>query len=328
MPRSEKQKEKLIRLLEYFISETDECHGRSMKEIISHLDSLDIRAERKSIYDDMLVLSELGFPIITLPEKPPKYTLSERPFELAELKLLVDAVESSKFITTEKSRTIIEKLRVFAGKYHSRELSRGVFVDDRIKTENDSTIENIDKIHKALNGSLGVSFKYFDYTKQKKKIYRHGGAEYRVLPRGLIWSEEKYYLVAYDLRDMIDKNFRVDKMDAVSLLDKIQPEESLKKFNPAKYSRKIFGMYGGREELVTFECKEHLASVCIDRFGEEPTFFPTEDGFRFSSRVLVSPTFFSWVMSFLGDMRIISPESVKKELSSAVDKIRESLEKN
>ena len=161
MARGRNQKEKLMRILELLISETDESHGVSMAEIISALERCGITAERKSIYDDILALSALGFDVVTLPTKPPKYTLANRPFETAELKILVDAVESSKFVTAERSRAIIAKLRGFAGKYHSGELSRSVYVEDRIKTENDLSVANIDVIHKAINSNESISFKYF-----------------------------------------------------------------------------------------------------------------------------------------------------------------------
>ncbi len=324
MPRGTNQKEKLMRILELFINETDESHGVSMAEIISMLEKRGISAERKSVYDDMAVLSSLGFDVITLPTKPPKYTLLKRPFETAELKILVDAVESSKFVTAERSRAIIAKLRGFAGKYHSGELSRSVYVEDRIKTENDLSVENIDAIHKAINANESISFKYFDYTWDKHRIFRHGGKRYTVSPISLVWSDENYYLVAYDETADTTKNFRVDKM--AEILNTGEPRNkkiSGVRFNPAEYSNKIFGMYGGREELVCLECREHLAGVVIDRFGMDYTFFKTPFGFRASVRAMISPNFLSWIMSFGGDMKIISPDSVRDELLDLIRKVRE-----
>lgn len=324
MARGANQKEKLMRILELFITETDESHGVSMSEIISALEKYGIAAERKSIYDDMAALSSLGFDVITLPTKPPKYTLAERPFETAELKILVDAVESSRFVTAERSRAIIAKLRGFAGKYHSGELSRSVYVEDRIKTENNLSVENIDAIHRAINSNESISFKYFDYTWDKRRVFRHDGQRYRVSPVALVWSDENYYLVAYDEAADTTKNFRVDKM--AEILSTGEPRDkkiSSERFNPAEYSNKIFGMYGGREELVTIECREHLAGVLIDRFGTDYTFFKTPFGFRASVRAMISPNFFAWVMSFGADARIISPEWVRDEMLDLINKIRE-----
>ena len=314
MPKREKQKQKLFRVLEILMRESDEEHGLSMNEIISRLDEYGISAERKSIYDDFLTLGELGFDVSHTETRPPKYKLDTRIFELAELKMLVDAVQASKFITAGKSREIIEKLEIFAGAHRSRELSRHVFVEDRVKTVNPSSIYSIDSIHTAINDSKKLSFKYFDYNGSKEKVYRHGGEPYRVSPCALLWDDEKYYLVAYDEKEAIVKNFRVDKMQDVRILDEPKTVNSVtENFDPAAYSRKIFGMYGGREELVTLECREKLAGAVIDRFGTTPTFVKTDFGFKLSIRVMVSPTFFAWVLGFGADMRIISPDSVKNE---------------
>ena len=327
MARSEKQKQKLFRIVEILMKETDEDHGLSINDIIDRLAEFGISAERKSLYNDFLVLDDLGFDISKTDTRPPLYKLDTKIFELAELKMLVDAVQSSKFITAKKSREIIEKLGRFAGIHRSRELSRQVYVEDRIKTMNTAAIYSIDAIHTAINSSKKLSFKYFDYNGEKKKIFRHDGAPYIVSPCALIWDDEKYYLVAYDERDGIIKNFRVDKMqDVIPLEEWRSQSEALEKFNPADYSRKIFGMYGGREELVGLECRDKLAGVVIDRFGTDVMFIKTEFGFKFSMRVMVSPTFFSWVLSFGEDMRILSPASVREELVGMLTRVKKNYE--
>ncbi len=324
MPRSEKQKQKLFRLLEILMRETDESHGLSMPEIISALNEYGITAERKSIYDDILTLGELGFDVITLPTRPVKYSLLSRPFDLAELKILADAVASSKFVTKEKSRELAGKLRDLSGKYHAGEFSREVFVEDRVKTMNDSSLENVDKIHRATSENKKITFRYFDYGVDKAKHFRHGGILYRVSPIALLWSDENYYLVAVDEKDSKNKHFRVDKMDSITLTDLPKSKEATSdRFNSAEYSKKIFGMYGGREELVTLECRERLSGVIIDRFGMDHTFIKTDFGFKVALRVMISPNFFGWVLGFGRDMRIISPEAVKNELVMWLSDIRE-----
>ncbi len=321
MAKRENQKQKLFRLLEILMRETDEEHGLTINEIISRLDEYGISAERKSIYDDFATLEELGFYVSRTSTRPPKYMLDNKIFELAELKMLVDAVQSSKFITTKKSRDIIEKLEIFAGAHHSRELSRQVYVEDRVKTLNHSSIYSIDAIHNAINEKKKLSFKYFDYNGEKKKVFRHDGAPYVVSPYALIWDDEKYYLVAFDEREEIVKNFRIDKMQDVTPIDEVQTLSQESNFNPADYSKRIFGMYGGREERVTIECREKLAGVVIDRFGTEPTFIKTDFGFKFSVCVMISPTFFAWLLGFGEDMRLLSPQSVIDELLSTMEKI-------
>ncbi len=321
MARSEKQKQKIFRIIEMMIEQTDESHGLTVKDIISRLEKYGISAERKSIYDDMLTLGELGFDVITLPKKPPEYTLGTRPFELAELKLLVDAVESSRFITAKRSRALIEKLRAYAGHRHSSELSRQVYVEDRIKTENDFSFENIDLLHKAINDNKRIAFKYFDYNARGERFLRHGGAVYEVSPVALIMSEENYYLVGYDAAACANKHFRVDKLTELSLLAEPRDRAVIElRFNPAEYSRKLFGMYGGAEELVTLDFSEHLAGVVIDRFGEV-TMRDSDLGFRVSLRVKLSPNFYGWLMSFGADARVVSPKYVQQELLARLDGI-------
>ena len=327
MARRENQKKKLLTLIKIFIKNTDESHGISMSEIIESLESEGISAERKSIYDDILTLGELGYDIVTLPTRPTKYTLLNRPFTLAELKILVDSVEASKFVTREQSREIIAKLREYAGKYHAHELSREVYVEERIKTENSLSLENIDKIHRAINENAKIAFRYFEYTKEKKPTYRHGGKRYVVSPEALLISDENYYLVAYESEGGISKNFRVDKMTDIEVLSEKRDKRVIDtRFNPAEYSKRSFGMYGGKEELVSLECRERLAGVIIDRFGKEITFFPTDFGFRVTVRVILSPTFFAWVMGFGGDMRVLSPVSVRRELLLRLDEVKKCYE--
>ncbi len=324
MPRSEKQKQKLMRLLEIFMRETDESHGISMPEIISALYEYGITAERKSIYDDIITLGELGFDIITLPTRPPKYSLATRPFDLAELKILADAVASSKFVTAEKSREIIVKLRDFSGRYHASEFSREVYVEDRVKTMNDSSLENVDKIHRGISENKKIQFHYFDYDINKQKTFRRNGGIYEVSPVALIWSDENYYLIAYDEKDYVNKHFRVDKMDSIEVTESTKSKEATAdRFNSAEYSKKVFGMYGGREELVTLECKERLSGVIIDRFGRDHTFIKTDFGFRVALRVMISPNFFGWILGFGKDVRIIAPETVKNELVALLSSVHE-----
>ena len=324
MARSEKQKGKLFRLIEILMRETDDTHGLSMPEIITALSEYGISAERKSIYDDIITLSELGIDVITLPTRPPKYSLLSRSFDMAELKILADAVASSKFVTVEKSREIIDKLRFFAGRHRAGELSRQVYVEDRIKTMNDSVPENIELLHKAINENKKIIFRYFDYGVNKQRVYRHDGALYVASPVSLVRNEENYYLVAYDEREGTNKNFRIDKMADISLSEEQRSKEStLDRFNPAAYSNKVFGMYGGREELVTLECRERLSGVIIDRFGREHTFIKSDFGFRVSLRVMLSPNFYAWVLGFGKDVRIIAPEAVKNELLTRLSEIKE-----
>lgn len=313
MAKQEKSKLKLIRLLQLMMEHTDDEHGLSMPEIISALDRMGIKAERKSIYDDLASLSEIGFTVDTLPTRPVSYYLADRIFELAELKLLVDAVQSSKFITEEKSRDVINKLKIFAGEHGAGELSRQVYVEGRGKTVNKSSIYTIDTIHRAINHDFKITFRYFTYGINKEKIYRRSGAVYTVSPYALIWNDEFYYMVGYDEDKGDIRNFRVDKMSGTDITEQKRTKDSLRGFNTADYTRKVFGMFGGVEQTVTLECDESLAAVIIDRFGTANRFIKSERGFTVTLGIVPSPNFYAWVMSFGSKMRIVSPASVREE---------------
>ena len=321
MARNENGKQKLVRLIEILIKYTDGEHGLTVAEIIEKLSEYGISAERKSLYNDFLVLEELGIPVSKTKAKQTRYYIDYFVFELAELKMLVDAVQSSRFITAKKSRDIISRLESLTSVHKRRELSRQVYVEDRVKTANPASMYTVDVVHTAINSDRRLSFHYFEYDAEKKKRLRRDGEFYLVSPLSLIWSEENYYLVAYEEAADKIKHFRIDKMIDVSLLpEKRSSCEACREFTPSDYSRKVFGMYGGREELVTLECRERLAGVMIDRFGSEPTFRKTDFGFKLSIRLMVSPTFFAWVMGFGDDIRICEPESVRAELLAILSK--------
>ncbi len=308
-------KEKLFRVLFFLFDATDSEHGVSVAEVIEHLATFGIHAERKSIYDDFETLGALGFPVGQLGTRPQRYYLQERVFEPAELKLLTDAIVACNFITKERSRALIAKLSRFAGERQAAQLSRAVYVERRAKTENVAVMATIDGLHRALRENRQVSYRYFDYSCKKEKQYHRGGARYTLSPYALVWREENYYLIAYDAQADMLKHFRVDKIEALEVLAApvIRPPR-YERFDPADYAGKVFAMYGGTEELVTLWCASRLAGVIIDRFGTEPTFFPSGDGFRVAQRVALSPNFYAWVMSFGADMEILSPTYVREQM--------------
>jgi predicted DNA-binding transcriptional regulator YafY len=320
MPKFENQKLKLFRLLEIMMSRTDRECGIDMSGIISALAEYGISAERKSIYSDFECLADLGFEVIKMQgTKPTQYTLAQRYFEHAELKMLVDAIEASKFIPKTKCRAIVKKLELFAGPSGARDLSRKVYVDDR--AENRTLLYSVDAIHSAIASSHLISFRYFRYNVDKKKEYRHDGALYRVSPLSLVWNDENYYLIAYDENSSEVKNFRVDRMDKVSELDEPRSKAALKtEIDPGTYTRRVFGMYGGTEALVTLECADSLAGVIIDRFGKNLHFEMDDGVFRTRINVTVSPNFFAWVAGFGSEMRILAPEKVKEQFVLHIQK--------
>ena len=318
MPRGENQKKKLILILRYLQQKSDENHPVSMSDIIHYLDTEGISAERKSIYDDMEALRDLGYDIICIKGRSGGYFLGERDFELAELKILVDAVQASRFIPKNKSNDLIRKLSDLAGENASRELVRDVYVLNRAKSENDSVIYAVDSIHSALRNNKNVRFKYVEYKMDKKIAYRHNGEMYEVSPLGLAWNNERYYLVAFDPKSSKIKHYRVDRMKNISESKKNRelPKE-YRNFDISKYSAGIFNMFSGTQTRVSVLFPEKLASVVIDQFGMDVSMLKVDEHtFKASFKIDVSPQFFGWVLSMGNDVRIEGPEEVKEEYVS------------
>ncbi len=312
MAKSPNQKLKLLYLLKILEEKTDDEHGLTTQEIISILRTYDIEAERKSIYSDIEALEQFGIDIEKRKGASTTYHVVSRDFELPELKLLVDAIQSSKFLTHKKSSELIKKIEGLASKYEAKQLSRQVHVAGRIKTMNESIYYSVDDIHRAIGENRKISFRYYNWNMKKEKQFKRDGKVYNASPWALTWDDENYYLIAYDSREKKIKHYRVDKMLEIKVLDEErQGAEYFENFDMAQYSKKTFGMYGGRDEQVTLRCHESLAGVVVDRFGQDVVMYAVDDHhFEASVKVSVSPTFLGWIMNFGGNMKIMSPQSV------------------
>ena len=325
MAKGAGQKIKILYLMKIMYELTDDEHGLTVAEIATELERYGITAERKALYDDIETLCEFGMDIEKRKEKSVTYHVMSRDFEMPELKLLVDAVQSSKFITHKKSSELIKKLESFSSKYQGTALERQVYVSNRIKTMNESIYYTVDYIHEAISDNVKICFQYFEWTHKKEKRLRHEGKTYCVSPWALTWDDENYYLVAYDSEHSEIRHYRVDKMTNISMTKQNRDgKEVFRDFDMAMYSRKTFGMYAGDEVRVTLRCKNHLAGVIIDRFGIDTTFFNiTDESFDINVKVAVSPLFLSWVMNFGADMKVLSPESVQEKLKTLAKEVIE-----
>lgn len=323
MARGAGQKIKILYLMKIMYELTDDEHGLTISKMAEELERYGITAERKALYDDIETLCEFGMDIEKRKEKSVTYHVVSRDFEMPELKLLVDAVQSSKFITHKKSNELIHKLSGFSSKYQGTALERQVYVSNRVKTMNESIYYTVDYIHEAISDNVKIRFQYFEWTHKKEKHLRHDGKIYCVSPWALTWDDENYYLVAYDSDCGEIRHYRVDKMLNISLTDeKRDGRQVFSDFDMAVYSRKTFGMYGGNEERVTLRCKNHLAGVIIDRFGMDTVFFnSTEETFEINIKVAVSPMFLSWVMNFGSEMKVLSPKSVQDKIANQANEI-------
>lgn len=328
MAKSPGQKLKLLYLIKMLEENTDEQHVLSTADIIARLAANDIHSERKSVYDDIEKLREFGYDIISVSSRQGGgYYLAGREFELPELKLLVDAVQSSRFITTKKSRELIKKLEQKVSRHDAGKLQRQVYVAGRIKTENESIYYSIDMIHRAIQENHQIRFTYMDWNLKKQLVPRANG-EKKVSPWALVWQDENYYLAAYDSEDKMIKHYRVDKMGKVEVL--AESREGVEQFSAidlTSYTNQTFGMYGGREEVVTLQLPNRLIGVVLDRFGKEADIRPMdEDAFRIRVRVAVSGQFFGWLAGIGKDVKIISPAVVNEEYRKWLKEILENAE--
>ena len=326
MPKGTKQKLKLLYLVKYLLEHTDENHKATMPEIIAYLEANDITAERKSIYADIESLRDIGVEVQG--EKQGRgfgYYISDRDFEVAELKLLVDAIQSSKFITEKKSADLIKKLGSLVSIHEAKQLKRQVYVSGRAKTLNESIFYNIDTIHNATTANQKIKFQYFQWNTKKEMELRKNGQFYEVSPWALVWEDENYYLVAFDQSRKEIRHYRVDKMLKISCLDeKREGKECFEKFNLAEYTKKNFGMFAGEEEMVKLEVKKDMIGVIIDRFGNDIMIIPAkEDAVRVNVKVAVSNQFFGWVFGLGKKVKILGPDDVVEKMKQQVEELKE-----
>lgn len=317
MPKGNNQKFKLYRLAQIMQEQTDDEHYITMPEIMKSLAQYEVTADRKSIYADLRDLSVLGVDVEGEPVgNRYHYHVVNRAFELPELKLLVDAIQSSKFITEKKSNALIKKLETLVSKYDAQKLQRQVYVSGRIKTMNESIYYTVDAIHNAISENKKIKFQYYQWNVKKEMELRHNGAWYHISPWGLSWDNENYYLVGYDSAADKIKHYRVDKMLHIKLSNESREgKEHFKKLDMADYAKKSFGMFGGKEQKVKMLVKNNLAGVIIDRFGKEVMMIPANDEhFTVNVDVHVSRQFLGWVFSLGKDIKIIGPDEVVEEM--------------
>lgn len=315
MAKSEKQKQKLLYIAKYLMEHTDEEHAVSTPKLIEYLASQGIKAERKSIYNDIDTLNDFGMDIIRSDAHRGGYMLASRQFELAEVKLLIDLVQSSKFITEKKSRELIQKLEAQVSKYDAKAMQRQVQIIGRSKTLNETIYYNVDMIHSAISQNVKIRFHYFEWDVQKNVKLRHEGAFYEVSPWKLTWDDENYYMMAYDEDAGVIKHYRVDKMLDVSLTENERVgKEVVEKIDMSNYTKKTFGMFAGEEKTIRLLCQNAMVGVIIDEFGTEVAIRKEDDNHVIARMdVAVSPQFFGWLAGLGDRVELIAPDDVKEK---------------
>ncbi len=329
MSRGINQKFKFTYLMKIMQEKTDDEHSLTMPQIMEELEKYDVTAERKSIYTDFQDMTE-KFGVEIIKEQIGRetyYHVGSREFELAEVKLLIDAIQSSKFITQTKSRELIAKIKSFVSEHQAKQLQRQVYINDRVKTMNESVYYNVDDIHTAINQNKKIRFKYYKWDINKKLVPRHNGDWFVVSPWALTWDDENYYLVAFDDLDHKIKHYRVDKMMHISIEEeKRNGKEAFKNFDMAEYSKATFGMFRGQKARVKIQFANYMCGVFIDRFGKDISFRPIDDEHsELQVDVNVSPQFFGWIFSLGKDVQVVGPDEVVEQMREAAKGFLENL---
>ena len=323
MSRAPRQKLKLLYLLQFLLRQSDVQHPVTVAQMIEALEQQGISAERKSIYDDLEALQLFGVDLVQKRDRSVGYYVGQRDFELPELKLLVDSIQSSKFITQRKTLSLIRKLEGLASVHDAQLLERQVVVRNRVKSMNESVYYNVDEISGAISRDRAIRFRYFEFTVQKERQFRRRGAFYEVSPFALLWDDENYYMLAWEEAAGRLKHFRVDKMAQITALDTArQGKEAFQAVDLSAYSQKVFGMFTGEEHPVRLRFASHLVGAVIDRFGKDILILRDgEEHFTVTVEVAVSPQFFAWVFGFGDEAEILSPESVRRQMTEQLRQI-------
>lgn len=313
-----RNKQRPFRLLKYLYENTDEEHPISTTELVRIFVAEDAHAKRKTVKDDIDVLVGEGFDVVTVRGRNNSFFLGTRKFELPEVKLLIDAVSSSRFISAEKSETLINKLTDMVSRHQAEKVCRHLYTAEHVKADNKQIYYIVDAVTDAINEGKKIRFQYFDYDGKKEKCLRHDGSEYSVSPYALVWDDSHYYMCGYsDAKQMI-VNYRVDRMCNTEIKDEkavALPEG----FSMDDYVRKQFHMFAGDETEVVLECRDDMMKYIIDQFGEEvETRKVSEDTFQAKVHVADSPTFYGWVFPFEGKIQIVEPEEIREKYHEMV----------
>jgi predicted DNA-binding transcriptional regulator YafY len=318
MSKGSNQKLKLSMLCKIMQEETDDDHSLTLQQVIKKLEAYDITAERKSLYDDFKCMDE-NLDVEVIKEQIGRetfYHVGSRQFELAEIKLLIDAIQSSKFISQNKSKELIKKMKGFVSKYQADKLQRQVYVNDRVKTMNESTYYAVDDLHTAIAENKKVTFKYCSWTVEKKLEPRKDGELYKVSPWALTWADENYYLVAYDSEAGKVKHYRVDKMIHLNKIDEMREgKEFFNNFDMGTYALENFSMFGGEIKKVHIEFPNDKVGIFIDRFGKDIAIRPAgNDRSMIAVDVAISLQFFGWIFCLGSDVKITGPDAVVEKM--------------
>lgn len=332
MAKTSNQKVRLLIMRDLLLQETDEEHRMTIPRFLQKLEARGIQVERKSLYDDIEALKESGLDVHLVRGRSGGYFIGDRLFELPELKLLVDAVQSSRFITAQKSSKLIRKLETLTNVHQAKQLRRQVEVNGRIKNMNESIYYLVDGIHEAISQDKRISFRYSSWVVEPTapggftSRDKRDGEHYVVSPWALVWMEENYYLVAYEEASDSIRHYRVDKMHHQRVLNQERAgKEKFEKLDLAEYTRSLFGMFSGSVVDVELAMSNELVGVLVDRFGRDLVLHPgpREDWFTVRLPVVPGETFYGWLMGFGAKAEVIGPAEIREQVAARAKAIGE-----
>ncbi|MCR5810053.1 MAG: WYL domain-containing protein [Lachnospiraceae bacterium] len=313
-----RNKQRPFRMLKYLYENTDENHPVSTPELVKIFQAEDAHASRKTVKDDIDVLIGEGFDIVTVRSTQNSFFLANRKFEIPEIKLLIDAVSSSRFISREKSAVLIEKLTGMVSKAQAEKIRRHLYTADRVKADNRQIYYTVDAITDAINEGKKICFQYFEYSGDKEKRLRRSGAKYYVSPYALVWDDNHYYMLGFsdDRHRLV--NYRVDRMCNTGMTEEAavpMPEG----FDMEEYVQHQFRMFAGEEVEVVLECRNDMMKYIVDQFGEDVETWPASETTFFAKvSVADSPTFYGWVFPFEGKVKIAEPQEIRDKYRAMV----------
>lgn len=308
-------------LLHYLWTATDETHPVTLEQLKDYLETCGLpRPDSRTLKNDIAQLAELGIDIVVNRKVQNQYFIASRHFDTAEVKLLIDAIQSSRFITPKKSRALITKLSAFVEPSQKRLLKRQLYIDQRSKANNEAVLRIVDQLHTAIAEKRKVAFQYFDYTPEKKKVHRHDGQRYIVSPYAMLWNNDLYYMVGYSDTKELVATYRVDRIDRLEVTDVPAVKQPFG-FSVASYFTQVFSMYSDEECRVELLCENELMGSIIDRFGPGvQTEVVDREHFKVTASVALSDNFYGWVFASGGKMKILSPKKAMSDFSGILNR--------
>lgn len=323
MPVEKGQRLKLLKIWEILRQETDEAHPMSSVELLKRLEFIDIKCDRRTLYADIQALNESGYKINCIRRKTNEYFVEHREFSMAEIQIMMDAVQAASFVTEEKTALLVDKIAELAGSRKAEAIKKNIVAFNTVKSHNEDIYDTVATITQALEQGKKIEYLYFDYDTNKRRIYRKENKVYKVNPIATIFSDDKYYLLCYDDKHGNPSHYRIDRMAEVKVSsENITPSKLLELCSIQKHKKQLFGMFTGEECEVSFEADNSLIDTVLDKFGFDTRLSVRSDHtFSFSATVQLSPVFLGWCCSFEDRLRVTGSRSLIELLNSFIMKI-------